>query len=67
MNLNIEIPYIDESFYTPVRAKQNEDKIVNVIRPKYGKLISNISSLTGVPTVLLESFIFYHLTLFIIN
>jgi soluble lytic murein transglycosylase-like protein len=58
MNLNIEIPYIDESFYTPVKAKQNEDKIVNIIRPKYGKLISNTSSLTGVPTVLLESFIF---------
>lgn len=58
MNLNIPIPYIDESYYTPVKAKQNEDKIVNEIRPKYGKLISKISSLTGVPEVLLESFIF---------
>lgn len=58
MNLNIPIPYIDESYYTPVKAKQNEDKIVNLIRPKYGKLISNVSSLTGVPEVLLESFIF---------
>jgi len=58
MNLNVNIPAINESFYTPNSAKQNEDKIKNFIRPKYGKYIDNVSSLTGVPSVLIEAFVF---------
>lgn len=58
MELNVQIPAIDQSFYTPVAAKANTDKIKTVIRPKFGAYIKNISALTGVPEVLLESFIF---------
>ncbi len=57
-NLNISIPAIDEHFYTPVAAKANLDKITSVIRPKYGKMIDNISSLTELPSSLIEAFAF---------
>jgi len=56
--LNISIPSITDSYYTPVAAKANQDKIKSVIRPKYGKYIGNISVLSGVPVLLIESFIF---------
>jgi len=56
--LNINIPYLSESFYTSIAAKQNEDMIKTVIRPKFGKYINNISNLTGVPVEIIESFIF---------
>jgi len=56
--LNINIPSLSESFYTPIAAKQNEDRIKSVIRPKFGKFINNTSTLTGVPVELIESFIF---------
>lgn len=56
--LNIKIPALKESFYNSDSAKLNEDKIVNVIRPKFGKYIDNISEMTGVPVELIEAFIF---------
>jgi soluble lytic murein transglycosylase-like protein len=56
--LNIKIPALKESFYNLDSAKLNEDKIVNVIRPKFGKYIDNIADMTGVPVELIESFIF---------
>lgn len=56
--LNINIPALKESYYTPISAKQNEDKIINVIRPKFGVYIRNTSNLTGVPVEIIESFIF---------
>ncbi len=56
--LNVNIPALEESYYTPISAKQNEDKIKNVIRPKFGVFINNTSNLTGVPVEIIESFIF---------
>ncbi len=58
MNLNIKIPSITDSFYTTKSIPQIEDKIKNVIRPKYGKYIDNISEISQVPVPLIESFIF---------
>ena len=58
MGLNIDIPALDQFYYTPVVAKQNDDKIKNVIRPKFGAMIKNTSTLTHVPVPILESFIF---------
>jgi soluble lytic murein transglycosylase-like protein len=56
--LNVKIPEIKESFYNLDSAKLNKDKIVNVIRPKFGKYIQNISEIAGVPSELIDSFIF---------
>ncbi len=58
MNLNINIPSISDKFYPDHVVPQIEDKIKNVIRPKYGKYINNISQISGVPVPLIESFIF---------
>lgn len=58
MILNVKIPQIQKSFYDSVAAKANKNKIENVIRPKYGKMINNIADLVGLPPVLIESFIF---------
>ena len=55
---NIKIPSTQKSFYTPIQAEQNVNKIENVIRPKFGKIIKNISNITKVPETLIESFIF---------
>ncbi len=54
----LKIPSINKSFYNSVAAKANEEKIVNVIRPKYGKIINNVSVLSNVPEEVIESFIF---------
>jgi soluble lytic murein transglycosylase-like protein len=56
--LNIKIPALKESFYSSDSVKWNEDKIVNVIRPKFGKYIDKIADMTGVPVELIEAFIF---------
>ena len=56
--LNINIPALEESYYTPISAKQNEDKIKYVIRPQFGVFINNTSNLTGVPVEIIEAFIF---------
>lgn len=58
MSLNIKIPSIPDKFYPDHVVPQIEDKIKNVIRPKYGKYINNISVISGVPIPLIESFIF---------
>lgn len=55
---NIKIPALNQSFYDVVSAKSNHNKIVNLIRPKYGKYINNISALVGLPSELIEGFIF---------
>src|ERR1035437_5150487 len=57
-NLNIKIPAIDEAFYTPAAAKQNEEKIKNVIQAKYGFMIDNIAKITNIPVELLTSIVF---------
>lgn len=54
----IKIPATQKSFYTPSQAEQNLNKINNVIRPKFGKIIKNISRISQVPETLIESFIF---------
>ena len=56
--LSIKIPSINQSFYDKVSSKANQEKIVGSIRPKFGKIINNISSLSNVPSALSESFIF---------
>jgi hypothetical protein len=55
---NIKVPQIQSSFYNDVSAKANKNKVVNVIRPKYGDMIDRIADLVGLPSVLIESFIF---------
>jgi len=54
----IKIPATQKSFYTPSQAEQNLNKINNVIKPKFGSIISNISRISNVPENLLYSFIF---------
>lgn len=56
--LSIKIPSINQSFYDIVSAKANKEKIINVIRPKFGSIINNISTISNVPSELIESFIF---------
>jgi len=56
--LKVKIPAVAESFYDKVGAKANKDKIVNTIRPKFGKFIDNASAMSNVPSELIESFIF---------
>jgi len=56
--LNIKIPAISQSFYDNDSAKANEEKIVNFIRPKYGKIINNTAKIVGLPSELIEGVIF---------
>lgn len=56
--LNVKIPSINQSYYDSVAAKANEAKVINVIRPKFGKYINNIANIVRLPAELLESFIF---------
>jgi hypothetical protein len=56
--LSIKIPSINQSFYDKVSSKANQEKIVGAIRPKFGKIINNVSSMSNVPSTLIESFIF---------
>lgn len=56
--LNLVIPSIKSSFYDATAAQLNKKKIVDVIRPKYGKIINRISDITFVPSELIEGFIF---------
>lgn len=55
---SIKVPQIKSSFYDNVSAKANKDKVENIIRPKYGDLIDKVADLVGLPSVLIESFIF---------
>lgn len=56
--LKIKIPTIQDSFYNESSRDSIRRKIENVIRSKYGSLISNISKITNVPSELIESFIY---------
>jgi hypothetical protein len=56
--LSIKIPSINQSYYDKTSAKANQEKIVNVIRPKFGSIINTVSSMSNVPSQLIESFIF---------
>lgn len=58
MELSIKIPVINSSFYDSVSAKANQDKINNVIKPKFGKIVTNIASMVGIPESLIYAFIF---------
>lgn len=57
-NLNVNIPSINTSFYNESAASMNKKKIIDVIRPKYGSIINNISNVTNVPSEIIESFMF---------
>lgn len=54
----IKIPATQKSFYTPNQAEQNLSKINNVIKPKFGSIISYISKITNVPENLIYAFCF---------
>jgi soluble lytic murein transglycosylase-like protein len=56
--LNIDVPSVKASFYDSISAKANKEKVVNVIRPNFGKYINNSSAMSNVPSELIESFIF---------
>lgn len=56
--MNYNVPAISQGFYDKTAASMIEAKIKNVIRPKYGDIINKVSSLTGVNSDLIESFIF---------
>jgi hypothetical protein len=55
---SIKVPAIEKSFYDKVSAKANQEKIKNVIRPKFGSIINNVSTMSNVPKELIEAFIF---------
>lgn len=57
-DLKVEIPSIESSFYSNTAANLNKKKVVDVIRPKYGRIIDKISKISNVPSVLIESFMF---------
>lgn len=57
-NLNIKIPSTNQAFYDSVQAKANYNKVVNVIKPRYGKIISNIASIVNIPEELIYAFVF---------
>jgi len=57
-NISVSIPLTQKSFYDTTSAKANADRINNIIKPKYGKIIDNISKITNVPSELIYSFVF---------
>lgn len=56
--MDYKIPGLNKSYYDTTSAKLIEGKVKNMIRPNYGSIINNISSLTGVNKELIEAFIF---------
>jgi soluble lytic murein transglycosylase-like protein len=56
--MNYKIPAISQAFYNTTTASLIQEKVVNVIRPNFGTIISLISNITGVDKELIESFIF---------
>lgn len=58
MDLKTKIPFTDQTFYNATSSQANKNKVNNVIKPKYGSIVSNISKLTNVPEAVLYSFIF---------
>lgn len=57
-DLNIKVPSINLSYYDSIASKANEKKIIELIRPKFGKMIDNTAELVGLPSELIESVIF---------
>lgn len=55
---NFKIPAIQDKFYPDTSVVLIKNKINNVIRAKYGKIINNISKITGLNPQIIESFIF---------
>lgn len=58
MEYTIEIPFIKLTGYDAVTAALIKTKFKNIIIPKYGAYVNNISKATGVPVNLIYSFIF---------
>ena len=58
MAIALKIPSINDKFYPDHVVPQIKNKVDNVIRAKYGKMIDNISDLTGLNSEIMESFIF---------
>jgi soluble lytic murein transglycosylase-like protein len=56
--LNFKIPAIQDKFYPDTSVVLIKNKLNNVIRAKYGRIINNISKITGLNTEIIESFIF---------
>jgi len=57
-NVSIKIPALNQSYYDAVSSKANQDKINNIIKPKYGAIVDNISAITNVPKEIIYAFIF---------
>lgn len=57
MILNIPIPALDDSFYDTSESSQVKTAL-NRINQRFGNIISTVSRLTGVPEILITSFIF---------
>lgn len=55
---NFKIPAIQDKFYPDTSVVLIKNKLNNVIRAKYGRIINNISKITGLNTEIIESFIF---------
>lgn len=56
--LNIDIPSIKQAYYNSEQQLKNKEKVLGVIRPKYGATIKKIGNITNLPSSLIESFIF---------
>jgi soluble lytic murein transglycosylase-like protein len=56
--VNFKIPAIQDKFYPDTSVVLIKNKLNNVIRAKYGRIINNISKITGLNTEIIESFIF---------
>lgn len=55
---NFKIPAIQDKFYPDTSVVLIKNKLNNLIRAKYGRIINNISKITGLNTEIIESFIF---------
>jgi len=55
---NFKIPAIQDKFYPDTSVVLIKNKLNNVIRAKYGRIINNISKITGLNPEIIESFIF---------
>ena len=54
----LKIPATNLSFYKKDQVPMIKDKITDVIQAKYGKIISNISKMTGLNEEIIKGFIF---------
>jgi hypothetical protein len=58
MELKVKIPAIADAFYDKTSSAANVKKVVDVIRPTYGKIIDLVGLMCNVPSELIESLIF---------